>query len=284
MCVYDQTYVLVIVTKPKKEECAIRWDRETHFSFFIQLYKTIGAAASAKMGDETSWRGGGGQGFTGGAAVYYRKTRRERQHVKHSVRQKGIFEGRCRRIRPRRGGVAPWGGCWRWQRDGRTAGKLQHQFKGSRRDQMGPRGLRSGKLRGVSQSSWSGWSHWFSGEADSPRVEGPPWWDKTCGVPLMETEWWVETKNPHPPRRMPLRIGGPKRVAIPSIRELRSQQRNITSRRTGQRRRVEVKETGSGHARQRKTPRMSSAPGPSSTQAASMAYLLLRKQRGIRPI
>ena len=41
MCVYDQSYALVILTQQKKEELEIRLERKTNFSFLVQLYKTI---------------------------------------------------------------------------------------------------------------------------------------------------------------------------------------------------------------------------------------------------
>ena len=35
VCVYDQNYVLVIVTQPKQGECAINLDMKTQFSLLI---------------------------------------------------------------------------------------------------------------------------------------------------------------------------------------------------------------------------------------------------------
>ena len=35
VCVYDQNYALVMVNQPRKEECAIRLDKKTQFSFLI---------------------------------------------------------------------------------------------------------------------------------------------------------------------------------------------------------------------------------------------------------
>ena len=67
------------------------------------------------------------------------------------------------------------------------------------------------------------------GVAETYRMEVPPRGVGLWSAPPMVTECWVnkyrvreETKNPHPPRRLPQTMGVPKRVAIPPSTDHRS--------------------------------------------------------------
>ena len=80
-----------------------------------------------------------------------------------------------------------------------------------------------------------------------------------------------ETKTLQTPRMLPLIMGGLKRVAIPPSMEPRSKWQSGTIRRTGQQRREEKDEKGSGCTRQRQTLPVSLVPVLSTVQAVSTA-------------
>ena len=138
-------------------------------------------------------------------------------------------------------------------------------------------------------------AEWSEESSRRGRAKLQEWRDRPRGIkpeecPPIETEFWVEigkggekTKNPKPPRRTLLTMGGSNRVVILPSMELRSQRRTGTSQRTGRRRRAEVEETGSGHTLQRRKPPALLEIGLGTARAVSMDYWRWRHRRGIRP-